>query len=290
MSFRDLRPALLRDVLAGTHQRQFDTARGRHPALASHETVLSVLEVLGEPRATYPEKEALVRALIEEYQRSKHTLWATALLIALSPMLCRLSAQLGCGALTQQDLDQVLVLSFLEAVAEYPLGGEQRHTFLFLRRATRRRLLTWLARERREQSLVSAKERDELQLLERRLVEQRRELAWPATEEQHSERLDTEAQNLLAAFLVERLGHEIDAGSLQLVIATFVHGKRLRSLAGQDRAGVPRELHGRTYQRLKRRHSRTVRRVRMVLAGFLRSASGLAPRRSTERGRAAGGR
>lgn len=268
MGLPNLKQALRREVLAGMHRSLFDAAKQRHPALAGHETVLSVLAVLDgrSTKQSYAEKEALIRALLEEQQAQPHPFWATVLLVAFHPMLCRLRARLAGGGLTAQDLDQLVVTAFLEAVAVYPLGGEQEHTFLFLRRATQRLVFVWLDRERRELSLVQVVETRELLLIERGLLDHRRELGWPELLPQPSAPPDPEERGQLAAFLAGRLAGVLDAESLELAIATFVHGERLRTFAERACADLPIEQRGREYQRLKRRRLRTIATMRRELA------------------------
>ena len=83
MGLQYVRRALKTELRAETSMKLFDEAKKRHPALAGHETPLSVLAVLGdESERRWAEREALTRTLETEEQARPHPLWGALLLAA----------------------------------------------------------------------------------------------------------------------------------------------------------------------------------------------------------------
>jgi len=266
MGLPDLMPALQREVLADMNERRFDLARGLQPALFRHENVLSVLAAMHDSsELRLPEQEALTRALVAEQQAHPHPFWATVLLAAFHPMLCRLRGRLAGGTVAAEDLDQLVVAAFLEAVAECPVGY-QRHTVLQLRRLTQRRVFAWLARERRQQATFRAVDPQQLQLLlEQQLFEQDLDRRGSGVGPLGTEASDGAECTELVAVLAEHLGSEFDAAWLNMVVATLVHGARLRDLAARAFPDLSPAEQERAYARLKRRHTRTIAALRRLL-------------------------
>ncbi len=77
-----------RDVLSAKHQRLFDAAKEKQVAFADHQDIESVLNTMRQKsHSSYPQKETLTRALIDEYQKLRHSFWSSVLLVAYCPML-----------------------------------------------------------------------------------------------------------------------------------------------------------------------------------------------------------
>jgi len=267
MGLPDMKPALRRQVKAAMNSELFDAAKERHPVLAGHESLLSVLEALGAPgRCPVAERDALVRALIAEQQREPRPLWATVLLVAFQPMLRRLRGRLVCSALAGQDLDQLVVAAFLETVATFPLDRQGAPTLLCVRQLTARWIFRRLALEQREQALVCTIEHADLLELEQRRYDEQCERRWPELMAQGGAPPDPDQRAQLEAFLVGLLGDRLEPGCLRLVIATLVYGERLRSLVKRTCPALPPAELDREQARLKRRHSRTIATMRGLLA------------------------
>jgi hypothetical protein len=79
---------------------------------------------------------------------------------------------------------------------------------------------------------------------------------------------DTEQRAQLEAFLVGLLGDRLDPGCLRLVNDTLVHGEHLRSLAERSCTDGTVAARQQAYERLKRRHSRTITTMRDLLTGL----------------------
>ncbi|MCA9631827.1 MAG: hypothetical protein KC766_29435, partial [Myxococcales bacterium] len=68
MGLHQMKCALRAEVRAERNQKRFEEAKKHQLELREHETVLSVLAVLGDESALrYAEKEALTRALLREH-------------------------------------------------------------------------------------------------------------------------------------------------------------------------------------------------------------------------------
>ena len=273
----DLKPALQRERLTERDERRFDAARRRHPALAEHETVQSVLEALRDPSAgRQAEQEALTRALVAEQQTRPHPFWATVLLVAFHPMLCRLLGRLAGSTPDSRDLDQMLVAAFLEAVAELPLQERDRRALAHLRWATRNKAFSWLQREWRERSLLEPVDPERLVLVEGERLGHPGGRRWAdLVQSPPAPSVPSEGRRL-ELFLVVHLRGRLDADSLELVIRTLVRGERLRTLVDRTWPQLSPAARRRAYERLKRRHSRAVRQMRKVFGAFLRFGAGLA--------------
>ena len=283
MGLLDLKPALERERMSGMNERRFEAARRRHPALAWHEGVHSVLAVLGDTSAARQgEQEALTRALVFEQQTGPYSLWATVLLVAFHPMLCRLLGPLAGSTPDGRDLDQMLVAAFLEAVAEFPLQERGRRVVAHLRWATRNKAFSWLQREWREQSLLEPVDPEGLLLAEGERVGHSLGRRWSELVQSVPAPSVPSEGRRLELFLVLHLRGQLDKDSLELVLATFVRGERLRALADRRWPELPPTARRRAYERLKRRHSRAVRRMRQVLGGFLQVGASLVPPPATK--------
>lgn len=242
---------LRREVLAAP-RRSFDIGRARHPALAPHEGVASVLAALADDREhTYPDRDALTRTLLAEHRESGDALWASMLLVAYYPMLSRLRHRLVCDTVPRDELDQVVVTAFLGAISELSLLDHADRIALRLRQRTERQVFAFLRKEREQQHPSATS--DELATLGAEITETGR----TAT---------TDEALLDVTLLLERAAHEgLSKAGIEVIEATVLRRERLRSyverVAPDD--DVERE---RMYQRLKRQRTRALRRVRALLA------------------------
>ncbi len=152
MDLKCMTSDLKREVQGERNRRRFDEAKRRHSVLGHHEEVDSVLAVLGDESAErYWEREAITRALIVEHQRRPHRLWSAMLTIAYYPMLCRLRVRTRSDAVTPAELDQLVVVCFLEVLERIPMEPRRDKTSVRLRSKTRRRVFGMLRREQGRQ-------------------------------------------------------------------------------------------------------------------------------------------
>jgi len=239
-----------RDVLASS-SRLFEEARARQAAFAVHEDVASVLRALADDKDdTYPEREALTRALVTEHLGTSHSLWGSALLVAYSPMLTRLRNRLVGGSLQGDELEQVVITSFLTALRDMSSHERTDRIAMRLRQRTERSVFAYLRKERGEGAAVVDDE----------------ELALTCLELQSDRQSDTSERELFdLSLLLERAAREgLPPAGLDVVAATVLKREQLREYV--ERVGPSDETEReRTYQRLKRQRSRTMKRLRELL-------------------------
>ncbi|MCC6644566.1 MAG: hypothetical protein IT374_03215 [Polyangiaceae bacterium] len=255
MGLRFIKIQLRDTVLAKSHGPTFDDARTREPVLADHASILSVLAVLADASdATYPERDALTRALVAEQQRAPSPLWTSALMLAYAPMLTRLRGRLMSSAVDRDELDLLVVEAFLEAAQAYPLQQRRPgHTALYLRQDTQRAVFKLLKLEHRRAE-VTGELGDEDEIV-------------PLGEVIASERdPETEAREVdeMAAILRARAGGTVPAERLDLVERTYLRGESLRDVVVAANPGVTGDALDAVYQRTKRQRARAGERLRDV--------------------------
>ena len=275
MGLKSIKRALTRELRAEKNLILFKEAKRRHPELEGHETPMSVLALLSAMSSErWEKKDALIRAVLAEQQERPHQFWNALLVVAFYPMLSRLRNRIIGEILTYDDLDQIVLSSFLEVVRAFPLDQRTDRTCMYLRQMTQRRVFRRLKREQREHEAVCAVKAAKLEQLEEELVDiadpetlaQRRHLRWPETRPPKDEDRGAREQERMIAFLVERVGGEIDDDRLDLVIATQVRGEMLSRHVARLYPDLSPEERRRVYQRIKRRHSRALAKLRELLA------------------------
>ena len=259
ISFRRLFKDLRAEVRASRHDASFADARRRHPAFRDHHTINSVLGVLSdERRKPYAEKEALTRALVAEQQSSPSSFWAAVLLVAYYPMLSRLRHRIWGDTIPDEDLDQLVVTSFLAVVADFPLDAKHDRTALRLRQRTERRVFRAVRHEQDERQLFRPVRPETFEELDRP--------QWPdVRDESHrGPRNAAEAADVIS-LLVECAGDMLDGETFDMVTATLVCGRRIPAFLDRLDPKLPPDERTKVYQRIKRRHSRALKRIRPLL-------------------------
>lgn len=254
-TFRETFNAIRQEVQVGA-ARVFDEAKPRHRCLAHHTTVFSVLAVMGEESPSgWSEREALTRALIAEHQATSLPFWASTLLVAYYPMLSRLRHRIWGEALDHDDLDQLVISCFLQVVAVFPLAEVTDRTALRLRQRTERRVFKAVRHEQQAQ-------RSHAELGE--LAEE--PSVAPFDEERLEPTSEVDAEETVA-MLIDLAGQHLPGQNLDLVVATILKRERLRHYV--KRVNGDEQPHERVYQRLKRRRTRAVNRLRDLLEATL---------------------
>ena len=259
--FQQMFVTLRQQVLAPRHAHRFEDAGSRQLALAGHATLASALAVLESPdRGAYAEKEALVRAILAEQQASPGTFWSSALLVACYPMLGGLRARIASNEQPTDELDQLVLASFLEVAGDFPLDRHLDRTFMRIRQQTRRRVFRLLAEQRRQDALLWPVDAEVLN-----------ELAPPpwldspmASGDGHHPASD---QAAAVPLLVELAASELDGEGFDMVTATLICGRQIRCFVQRNYPGLAADEGHRFYQKIKRRHSRAVARLRRVVRG-----------------------
>jgi len=237
---------LRRDALSPRHQGAFDAGRKRQPALAAHVNAASALAMLDdEAEGTYPGREALMKALIQEHRASGSPVWSTLLLGAFKPMLVRLRNRLVSDTVPGDELDQLVITSFLGTLTDIPLIDRLP---MRLRQRTERQVFAFLRKERwHRHPDIDVETLEDVEHEE------------PTV----SEPTDAELYDL--ALLIQRAMEEgISTSGLDVVAATVLRRELLRAYVDRlaPGEGVDRE---RLYQRLKRQRSRAMQRLRALL-------------------------
>ena len=255
--FQQMFAGVQRVVLSPRHVRKYTEARGRHPALAVHQSIATVLGALElERRDAYAEKEALTRALIAEQQACSCSFWASVLLVSYYPMLSRLRYRIFGNTLPDEDLDQLVVASFLSVVAEFPLQDKQDRTAMHLRQMTQRCVFRWIRQELREQKVVLLLDPGQIDDLKDEAPLPDRGFWSPG----HMALLLDE--DSLRSLITSRFGDVVDRSKLDLVLSTMLQGEQLNCQVDRLYPDTPPDERERIYQRLKRQRERTIGRLR----------------------------
>lgn len=256
MSLRQLRNPLRDEVMSIKHENTFEEARAREPTLAAHASILSILAVMNdESERRYAEREALTRALVREQQGRPGPLWAGVLLIAYAPMLLRLRGRICGDAFARDDLDQMAFEAFFEAVGRFPLDARPTRIAMHLRQDTQRAVFRRLRAEQKARLRLTVLEEEAL------AVEEFDLFASGANE--HA--LDDDEREELVELLVARVGDRVAPAKLEVVIATYLRGERLRDYVARQHGELAHDARELVYQRLKRERLRTLEKLRPLL-------------------------
>ena len=258
-TFRQMIRSLRGEVFSRRNALLFDEARTRHDALDRHTTIASVLGVLDdERRLAYVEKEALTRALVAEQQATPSSYWSAVLLLAYYPMLSRLRHRIYGDSVASCDLDQIVITTFLSVVAGFPLKEKNDRIAMHLRQRTQRRVFRMLREDQRRQGVVLLADPEELERVEA--------TEWPiAAPTGHRGPRNPSDAATVVSLLVEHGADILDGECFDLVTATSICGRRIPDYLQRVAPELDRDDRAREYQRIKRRHSRAIARLRPVL-------------------------
>ena len=259
-SFRSTIHSLKAEVLSPRNGDAFDAARSRQDALAPHHTIASVLGVLDdERRSAYPKRDALTRALLAEHQRTPSSFWAAVLLVAYYPMLSRLRHRIYGDAIPAGDLDQIVITTFLSVIAEFPLDKKRDRTAMRLRQQTQRQVFQLVREDQRYQEVVRLAYPVEFERVD--------DAVWPE-QRPNGKRGPRNPRDSAAAvsLLVEHADDVLDGQCFDLVTATSVCGRQISRYLDRVAPDLDGDERARVYQRIKRRHSRALARLRPALA------------------------
>lgn len=255
MKLQKIKRILLQELRRKENILLFERARKRNPVFKHHNTPFLVLTALSDTSDnTYPQKEKLTRALIREQQSRPRPFWSSLLITAYLPMLIRLRTQIIGDIFLSDDLDQLVIYSFLEVIHRFPLSKWQDYTCVRLSNQTRRRVFQILRRERCYQGLLDRRCPEELNKKE---LEERH--LWSFCN--HS-RGDFQNPDQLEKLLYQNVGDAIAADKLDLVVATKIYRENLREYIKCNSLALPTSTEEQNYQRLKRQRTRTLARLR----------------------------
>jgi hypothetical protein len=264
MGLKQLRDPLRDEVMSMKNEAAFNKARAREPALGAHASILSVLAVMNdESERRYAEREALTRALVREQQERPGPFWSSVLLIAYAPMLLRLRGRICGDAFARDDLDQMALEAFLEAVQRFPLAARPTRIAMYLRQDTQRAVFRRLRAEQQSRTRLTVLEE------EAQAADEFELFASPRSEEP----LDDDECDELVEMLTARVGDRIAPAKLEVVIATHLRGESLRDYVARRHAELDEHAREVVYQRLKRERLRTLDKLRPLFD------DGVSPRR-----------
>ncbi len=138
MSLNSVHAHLLRDTLDPAHLTRFESIRCRHAVIHPYLSVRELLDALESWHLAIEAKDPLARALASEYQALPHPFPLGLLTLGLFPMLTGLRRGLVGNDLESQELDQMVLFAFLEAVSSVPVNNAAfNRTYSYLKCRTR---------------------------------------------------------------------------------------------------------------------------------------------------------
>jgi hypothetical protein len=225
-------------------------ASARHPLVAEYATVDALLALMADQRPEgWAEREAMTRVFVSEYQRdSARGFWPSLLLLAYFPMLSHLRRRI-VGPFEGDELDSLIITSFLQVAAALKLDVVRDRTALQLRQRTSREVFGTLRRMTLEQRGLTDLDPEELQ-----------DLVPDAVDSPDPASVDPD-RSVIA--LLDLACTQLPSEQLELVVSTVFRKEGLRSYA--RRCATTNEPLERVYQRLKRRRTRAMTRLRGLL-------------------------
>ena len=202
-----------------------------------------------------------------EYRESKKSCWLAAILVAYAPMVRRLRRGCCGNDIPPDELDQLMITELIDTIDTCPL--DRRWLCMELCRCTRRRVFKYLNMERAMRRLVCSVAPDQLAYDE---ATEAMLMASDSAESVHGSAAaaigrDPEERAICIAYLRDRAGDALDSEKLDLVIATRIDGERLTRYVARHYPASSNTERRRVYQRIKRRHSRAMAKLRKVFAG-----------------------
>lgn len=263
MNLKRQRCLLEREIQATSYTTIFVEAQARHEILAKYGSTIELSKVLGATsKKRFPEKEALMQVVLTEHGERPRPLWAALLVLACYPMLSRLRGRIHGDSMSGDECDQLVISSFLEVVATYSSRPSRDLAFARLRHLTSRMVFQRVHHEQRELDRVRPTPPDELQMYEEMCIAEHRSVRWPETSPYGRRHRSSVERNEQVEFLERHAGEVLSDEKLAPVIATLVHGERLRQYVERTYPRASGDEHQRLYQRIKRRHSRAIGELR----------------------------
>jgi len=248
-----------RQALSSEHVPMYEAARRRQPALGAYPTIATVLGALEvKNKKVFAEKEVLARAFIAEVQVCPSSLWTSLLLVCCFPLLGNLRKRIAGDELPAEELDQLVVATFLDVVAGFPLDQYLNRTFLHLRQQIQQQVFRLLAEQRRQESLFWPMDPPALDNLG--------DPCWADLSRSPGVHPDATDFAEAVCLLVEQGADLLDGEGFDLVTSTSICGRRIRSFIHRSAPGLDERDVSRLRRNAKRRHSRAVARLRKKMA------------------------
>jgi hypothetical protein len=237
------------DVVAPRYARLFEGARARSELLRSYADARAVLRAMnGVEAESYPERDALTRALIAQRRVTGEPFWASLLYAAYSPMLTFLRGRITSPRVTSDDADQRVLTSFLFEVDHVSLNHAGHYPVRLRRRTARRVFCRFWEEEGRPVPGGMLVYWDDEEHFSKELT----------PDESYDQR---EAASVLLEKLV-RAGEEyLEPLVIDAVVSQALTDDGLRTFV-ERLADVPEAQRPQLYQRVKRAHARALRELR----------------------------
>lgn len=256
MRLETVRTALELQLRAPSTTHHFLAGRARHPALAAFDAPAEAVRFLNTRGPDgCQQRSAVTAAMIAEAQRRQSDTWATLLMLAYFPGLLGIRATMKPSAgVSADELNALLVESFLETVGALPLASQGRLAVVNLILGTRKTAWQHLIRE------TARADREEL-------VDDRWDDLlggfYPSPEGLAlAEEAERELQPERIRDWVEALLREETEDDLLLVLGTHATGKPLIDWVRERQPHLDGDALVREYGRLRRRRSRLLERLR----------------------------
>ena len=252
---------LKEEVVSKRGARLFEMAKKEHPVLKDHAKVEEMLAMLDRDDPNdYPAKEAIIRVILTQHREGHDSFWSSLLIVVFGRMLCRLRGRVQPDDFDSDELDQMVLVSFLTAIKRVHLGNDHR-LCMYIRQMTGRRFFNWLLEECQRRELVA--------FIEPVALSQNAPSAWPVPgmiKRTRARRLKHDAGEVeeMIDLLKARVGNAVDPKKLELVIATAIQGEKLRNYVRRLHGNSDQAALERTYQRVKKQRNRTIAQLREV--------------------------
>ena len=237
-TFDEVFKKLRHQIQSRAYAALFEQAGNRHVRLARYPDVDSVIRFMRDNLdvSDREEREAITRALIYENQICSGVFWSSVLLTAYYPMLKCLRQRIYGPGMDSQDLDQLVITSFLLVVKTYPLAKFTRQTMVRIRSDSTRLVYSAVLTEQNEERLKNI----------------------PIQTSEYFDPME------LVPALIEISGRYLSKQDLGLVVtAAMGRGYLRRYLDKQNGAGFKSDE--RVYQRLKRKRTRKLKQLQNMV-------------------------
>ncbi len=237
---KSLRKSVCGPELASLYRK----ARARHAVLEPYSTLANLVDAVASASGNdYAEREAITQAFLSEHALGCKPQWSSVLMVLYYPMLMRLRCRVVSSEVCGEDMDQLVLESFLSVVASYRPDTWTSHAPLRLAQLTRRNVFHTLRREYVERM---RREREyELQELAPHVP------LGAACDPPMTFRVDR---------LIELIEDELPGEGAVLLLQTELASASLASVVSRI-AGSSASSRERTYARLKRSRSRAKKKI-----------------------------
>jgi len=248
--------ALNADILSPKYVSTYTAARYLYDVLASYSSISSVLDVLRDRSdETYPQREELIRVLVTEQQLNPSSFWSSVLIVVCAPMLIKLRHQIYGDIVTEDDLDQIIITSFLTAINECNPKDEAIQLVIWIKHRTKRRVFQALHNDLRKQHMEIPYPVDCFSKSDQQY--------WPAFGDECFEPQTPQDAAEAVLGLLKHSGNLLDAQCFDLVTAKLICRRSITEYVNKVASEFDDDTKFQMCQRLRRRYNRSILRLHM---------------------------